>query len=108
MQYTQENIKQGICAKIDKLYDDNTDREFWKQKLLEYPKEIEQNILEWINDHPITDVDCHGESILDKMNAWKMDISYFPMVVRGFIQFSKTQFTCPSVIDDFMLTEDLI
>lgn len=108
MKYTEKNIIDGINAKIDNMYSDSGMRQWYKYRLPQYPKEIEQNVLEWINDAPITEVDCHGESVLDIMNAWNLDTSYIPLIIDGFIKFAKTNFRTSSVISNFMLTEDLV
>ena len=97
--YTRENIKEGIINKINSI--DNVSeatKRVWRERFLEYPIEIEQNILEWINDEPITQVDCYGESIRWVMDAFELDISWFPMILENFIRFKDTGFKLNSVI----------
>lgn len=106
MLYTKNNIIDGIYAKIDSLYEDENTRRMWKTFLPNYPKEIEQNVLEWVNNQPITHVDCYGESVLDIMDMWNIDESYMPEIINGFIHFAETKFTIPSVISNFKVTVD--
>lgn len=99
MVYTKENIVEGIYAKIDAMNElDVDDKAFWKDRLMEYPVEIEQNILEWVNDYPITEVDCRGESVLRTMWAFDLDESWMPFIVDGFIKFKNSNFRVQSII----------
>ena len=93
MRYTKENIVAGIYAKIDSL-DNISDRKknIFKRKLPDYPKEIEQNVLEWINDLPLTDVDCHGESIIKVMKLFNLDNSAIPYLIKNFIDYKESNF----------------
>jgi hypothetical protein len=99
VKYTIENIIDGIYAKIDSMDIPDREKYLWKSKLQQYPNEISQNILEWINDLPITEVDCHGESIVKTMTVWDLDESWMPWVIDGFIKFKKSGFRVQSVID---------
>lgn len=99
MVYTKENIMDGIYAKIDAMPNvDEADKEIWRRRLVQYPKEIEQNVLEWVNNLPITEVDCHGESIKKTMDRWGLDKDCIPSVINGFVKFKKGNFRTPSII----------
>lgn len=108
MLYTKNNIIDGIYAKIDSLYEDENTRRMWKTFLPNYPKEIEQNVLEWVNNQPITHVDCYGESVLRIMNGLKLDESWIPQIINGFILFAETKFTYPAIIANFISSNDLV
>ena len=90
MVYTKENIKEGIIAKINSINDEDADegmKRIWRNKFVNYPIEVEQNVLEWINNQPITDIDCHGESIRRVLDIFELDDSWFPIVLENFILF---------------------
>ena len=70
MKYTKENIQEGIRATINALPITSIDKELLMFSIPQYPIEIEQNVLEWINNEPLTDINCHGESIVQTMQAW--------------------------------------
>ena len=57
MKYTKENIAEGIKAKIDVINEPEVIKHKFVKKISEYPIEIEQNILEWINDEFLTNID---------------------------------------------------
>ena len=88
MRYTRENIWDGIEAKLSLFRDGNESTERYlaicREFMQDYPKELEQNVLEWVNNEPITEIDCHGASIKGVMCAEKLSDLYFPMVVRNF------------------------
>jgi hypothetical protein len=96
MKYTRENIVEGINAKLNKLVDENPILSpmcnVYRTILLNYPIEIEQNVLEWINNLPITKVDCHGISIKEVMERKQVKDVYFPIVVQNFIRFKDNGF----------------
>lgn len=100
MKYTVENIQEGIALKLDELFNDDLSKptaNVLKFLFKEYPKEIEQNILEWINDMPFTDIDCHGQSfghIATSMNLSKYQI---PQLIENFIIFKQLNFNDPIV-----------
>ena len=99
MVYTKENIKEGIIAKINALDDYSEDsKRVFRSILMDYPIEVEQNVLEWINDLPITEVDCHGDSIKRVMDVFNLDISWFPVVLNNFIRFKNVNFCMTTVI----------
>lgn len=99
MKYTKENIKEGIIAKINSLDElSEASKRVLRIELLDYPIEVEQNVLEWINNLPITEVDCHGESIKRVMNVFNLDISWFPVILEGFIRFKDTNFLMVTTI----------
>lgn len=96
MKYTRENILEGINAKLEATYcRDKMDERFlrlYKQELPQYPIEVEQNVLEWINDEPITEVDCHGISIRYVLDRFNLSNDWFPLVLRNFITFKNGGF----------------
>lgn len=95
MIYTKENIEEGIIAKINSINDEDADegmKRIWRNKFVNYPIEVEQNVLEWINNQPITDIDCHGESIRRVLDIFELDDSWFPIVLENFILFKNSGF----------------
>ena len=99
MKYTKENIIEGIYAKVDAMPDaSEADKEFWKWKLVQYPIEVEQNVIEWVNGLPITELDCHGESIRRVLDFGGLDDTYFPSVLIGFIWFKSNDFMTNSIV----------
>ena len=93
MKYTRENIQEGIIAKINSLNElSEASKRVYRTVLIDYPIEVEQNVLEWINDLPITEVDCHGESIKNVMNVLGLDVTWFPSILKNFISFKHTNF----------------
>ena len=87
VKYTKENIIEGIYEKIDTIDGFEGLKVLWKYKLPQYPIEIEQNVLEWLNGEPISDIDYHGESIAKIFKLWNIDESRFISVLLGFIDF---------------------
>lgn len=98
MKYTKDNIKNGIIEKVNSMNVTEGEKEWLRMRLIQYPKEIEQNVLEWINDLPLTDIDCHGESILKTMAAWNINKDDIPYVINGFVSFAKRNFRVSDVI----------
>lgn len=98
MQYTKENIQDGIMAKIEAMDITREEKLLLKMRLPKYPKEIEQNVLEWINDLPLTEVDCHGESIITTMRRWDFTEKDIPYIIDGFVAFAKRNFRASDVI----------
>ena len=97
MKYTRENILEGINKKLEEQYGsgshiDNAFLRLYKQRLPEYPIEVEQNVLEWINDKPITEVDCHGISIRYVMDCFNLSDDWFPLILRNFVTFKNDNF----------------
>ena len=92
MKYTKENIAEGIKAKINSLQVDEGTKRGLLWCIPQYPKEIEQNILEWINNEPLTDVDCHGESIVRTMAMWNFTKDDIPQLICGFVAFKEGNF----------------
>jgi predicted metal-dependent phosphotriesterase family hydrolase len=96
MQYTKENIVEGINAKIDEIFgSDETTRligNMYKKTLLSYPKEIEQNVLEWINDDTITEIDYHGISIKELVDDLSLQNAQMPQLFKNFITFRDYNF----------------
>lgn len=97
MKYTKENIIEGIYAKLDEMQGDpvlvEAAKQSYKKSLVNYPIEVEQNVLEWINDLPITAIDCHGTSIKKVLDGMELSIEFFPMVLENFIYFKETGFS---------------
>ena len=102
MKYTKENIIEGINAKLDEIVAKNPDLtgicNVYRASLPNYPIEIEQNMLEWINDLPLTEIDCHGASIKGVMESRKLPDHFFPALVRNFITYKKYNFACGTYI----------
>ena len=98
MTYTKENIQQGIQDKINSLHISKMDKDLLKLRIMRYPSEIEQNVLEWINNQPLSDIDCHGESILKIMNLWGFSEKDIPQLICGFGVYAKTDWTQAEVI----------
>ena len=101
MKYTSDNIKEGIIDKInsiDKTKADSGMKKNWCRKLINYPIEVEQNVLEWLNDEPITKVDCHGISIRHVLDACKLDDSWFPFVLENFISFKNNNYVSINIV----------
>lgn len=96
MKYTRENIVEGINAKLDEMYGKDPMLvgacALYKSILPDYPIEIEQNVLEWVNGAPLTDIDCHGVSIKRIMENRNLKEWYFPVVLRNFIMFKRNDF----------------
>lgn len=93
MQYTRENIIDGILTKIDSMHTiSERQKNRLKKELVNYPIEIEQNILEWVNDLPITEVDCHGESIKHVMKIFDLTEEDVPYLIKNFINFKDSGF----------------
>jgi hypothetical protein len=96
MKYTRENILEGINVKLEEWCWDKRIYggllKVYKQELPQYPIEVEQNVLEWINGEPITEVDCHGMSIRRVMDCFDLSDDSFPLVLRDFISFKKGGF----------------
>lgn len=93
MKYTKENIVEGIYAKLDEMQGDPVLVELFKTEykniLVNYPKELEQNVLEWINDLPITEIKYHDCSIKKVLDGMELSVDFFPMVLRNFIAYEK-------------------
>ena len=92
MKYTKENIVEGIKAKIDVINEPEVIKHKFVKKISEYPIEIEQNILEWINDEFLTNIDCYGESIVNVVNMWNVPIDKLYLVFYGFTIFKESNF----------------
>ena len=92
MKYTKENILEGIKNKINSLNTSEENKQWWIERISQYPVEIEQNILEWINNQPLTDVDCHGESVLKTMQMWDLNENDLPYILSGFTTFKEGHF----------------
>ena len=96
MKYTRENIIEGIKAKLDEMFGENSTTEpmsvMFKNVLPQYPIEIEQNVLEWINNEPITEVDCHGISIKHIMDRKNLSEFHMPQLIKNFIDFKNNGF----------------
>ena len=75
MKYTKENIIDGIKAKINTINEPEVIKRMFVEKISQYPVEIEQNILEWVNDKPLTKIECHGESLVEIIERWGFDNS---------------------------------
>ena len=88
MVYTIENIQEGINAKLESMRDGTGTMDRYcilcKKWLLNYPKEVEQNILEWVNNLPLSEVEYHGTSVKRVMQTKKLVDGDFPMVIRNF------------------------
>ena len=96
MRYTKENIIDGIYAKIDEASVSDGIKRKWRRKLVDYPEEVEQNVLEWLNDQPISEIDCHGESIKRVLDYENMGIEWFPCALEGFVNFKNSHYQVPS------------
>lgn len=96
IRYTKENIVDGINAKLDLIYGNDPNRkhfcEMCKIMMNDYPVEIEQNILEWINGIPLTEIDVHGMSVKRVMAAFELTDDCFPLVVRNFKRYKSRGF----------------
>ena len=101
MKYTRENIVEGIKDKLIRLTNNDPNREPFRAGSLEmmrnYPIEIEQNILEWINDELLTEIDCGGVSVKHVMYHKNLSDIHFPIVVRNFSTFKKHGFVGTAV-----------
>jgi hypothetical protein len=102
MKYTKQNIVEGIYNKLDAMFEHepmlHPMKELYKEKLVHYPKEVEQNVLEWINDLPLTEIDCYGVSIKGVMVDLELPDVWFPRVLSSFIDFMNSGFDDPYVI----------
>ena len=107
--YTRENIIEGIYKKVDSIKDASDGlKSIWKKELVNYPIEVEQNVLEWINGEPISDIDCHGYSMRTVLNYIKRGDEWFPFVLESFIKYKNTNFMMPSIVYGSLLrTHDL-
>lgn len=95
MKYTRENIKEGIYAKLKEIYKEDCHDDFVEEltrRIVNYPIEIEPNILEWINGLPLSKIDCHGISIREIMDSMDLDESYIPTLIENFITFKNDGF----------------
>lgn len=96
MRYTKENIVDGIYAKLDEIFKvDSIYKpvgDMFKLILINYPEEIEQNVLEWVNGDPLTEVDCHGVSIKDIVETRNLSDAHMPQIIKNFITFKKNGF----------------
>ena len=90
MKYTKESIVEGLMVKIDSLNESLGLKNAWKKMIVKYPTEIEQNVLEWINDEPLSDIDCHGESIVQTMKTWNFSQNDIPAILCGFVMFKES------------------
>ena len=67
------------------------------KKLLDYPIEIEQNILEWINNETLTEIDCHGESIVKWLECFNLTYAAIPLIIKAFVDYKDSNWrVCPS------------
>lgn len=98
MEYTKENIQEGILNKISSLSCPDGDKRIFMATLPNYPKEIEQNILEWINDRPLTDIDCHGLSLSRILIDFNLDVTDIPTLVWSFIAFKNSNWRIPQKV----------
>jgi hypothetical protein len=96
VKYTKENIVDGIYAKLDRIFGSDPMYkgvcEMFKVTLPEYPKEIEQNVLEWVNDEPFSEIDCHGISVKHVVEIKNLSDAHMPQVFENFITFQKNGF----------------
>ena len=101
MVYTKENIFDGIEAKLNRIADDRPMLEpfcnAYRNVIMNYPIEIEQNVIEWINDVPLTEVNCHGISVKEVMDDYELPDHYFLVVVRNFSAFKANGFVGTAV-----------
>lgn len=98
MKYTRENILEGIKHKVDTLKCPDQMKIGLVDRLVLYPIEIEQNILEWINNQELTDVNCHGQSIVKLMKKWHLSEEDIPKLICGFAAFKNDEFNSPDLI----------
>jgi hypothetical protein len=94
--YTIKNIHDGIDKKIESMRDGTEEMDAFctlcKAWMENYPSEVEQNILEWINNIELSDIECHGTSIKRVMNTMDLTDDAFPMVIRNFKIFKERNF----------------
>ena len=95
-EYTRENIIEGLDAKLDEIKAIDPEYDGWcesyRDSIKNYPIEVEQNVLEWINNKPLTDIDCHGASIKKIMDAFNLPNWYFPAILDNFVAFKENNF----------------
>ena len=96
MKYTKENIVEGIDARLNELHRNQPGSEHFCQAckimMQDYPIEIEQNVLEWVNGLPISELDFHGTSIKRVMESRKLTDDFFPIVIKNFKNYKKNEF----------------
>jgi hypothetical protein len=56
---------------------------------MEYPIELEQNVLEWVNDLPLSEISCHGESINGVLKHMQWSNDCIPLVLNNFVLYKK-------------------
>lgn len=98
MQYTRVNIQEGIRIKLQSLDLSEEYKEMLCEKICLYPAEIEQNILEWVNNQPLTPVDCHGVSIAQVIQQWNLPENAIPDIVLGFIYYQNSHWRIPQKV----------
>lgn len=96
MKYTKENIVEGINAKLDLMIEkDKILRgacNAFRDIITQYPIEVEQNVLEWINGDPLTDINYHGFSIAKTMKELELHESFFMLIIRNLICYRDSGF----------------
>ena len=98
MKYTKENIQEGIVAKTKSLSLSEEYTDMLIQQLLQYPVEIEQNIIEWVNDIPLTQINCHEVSMQQVMAQWNLPDKAIPDLILGFINYQNTKWRIPQKV----------
>lgn len=98
MEYTRENILEGIRQKVKVLKCPDRMKIGLVDRLALYPIEIEQNVLEWINGQELTHVNCHGQSIKNLINEWHLSEEDIPKLICGFATFKNDDFNSPDLI----------
>ena len=106
MRYTKENIVEGINAKLDAMIAKDeilrTMCEAFRPILPNYPIEVEQNVLEWVNGDPLTDIDCHGFSIAQTMEDGNLHETYFMLLIKNLIKYKEGDFKHEVVCYDML------
>lgn len=96
-EFLKEDIVEGIFWKVVMSDESDRSKPVLMKRLLDYPLEIEQNILEWINNKSLTEVDCHGESIVKWLECFNLTYEAIPLIIKAFISYKESRWrVCPS------------
>jgi hypothetical protein len=96
MKYTRENIIEGIDAKLNQVFGQcpatRPLEDVYKEVLRNYPAELEQNILEWINGETISEINYHGISVREVMDDLSLEDCQIPRLFKNFIIYRNYNF----------------
>lgn len=92
MKYTKKDIPNILRQKVDSLGTHDAHKNLIFERIMRYPKEIEENILQWLNNEPITEIDCHGMSMKYVIDTCKLNDSDMLWLIDNFATYAERDF----------------